>query len=98
LFFCIERGGEFIYINYNHIDTFNTINLKLFPTYPNPRTVYDYQVPVCTVDVRKMMSPNWDITVQKVASLINGIHHVKRIAELANVKAEWARQSMEHMM
>lgn len=45
-----------------------------------------------------MMNPNWDITVQKVASLINGIHHVKRIAELANVKGEWARQSMEHMM
>ncbi|KAI9337637.1 nitrogen permease regulator 2 [Pilaira anomala] len=80
------------------INTFNTINLKLFPTYPNPRTVYDYQVPVCTVDVKKMMNPNWDITVQKVASLINGIHHVKRIAELANVKGEWARQSMEHMM
>ncbi|KAG2236466.1 hypothetical protein INT48_003257 [Thamnidium elegans] len=80
------------------LDTFNTINLKLFPTYPNPRTVYDYQVPVCTVDVKKMMNPNWDITVQKVASLINGINHVKRIAELANVKGEWARQSMEHMM
>lgn len=80
------------------INTFNTINLKLFPTYPNPKTVYDYQVPVCTVDVRKMMNTNWDITVQKVASFVNGVNHVKRIAELANVKPEWARQSMEHMM
>ncbi|KAI8090259.1 nitrogen permease regulator 2 [Gilbertella persicaria] len=80
------------------INTFNTINLKLFPTYPNPQTVYDYHVPVCTVDIRKMMSPNWDITVQKVANHINGINHVKRIAELANVKPEWTRQSMEHMM
>ncbi|KAI9478371.1 MAG: nitrogen permease regulator 2 [Benjaminiella poitrasii] len=80
------------------INTFNTINLKLFPTYPNPQTVYDYHVPVCTVDMKKMMNSNWDITVQKVASLINGIYHVKRIAELANVKPEWARQSIEHMM
>jgi hypothetical protein len=45
-----------------------------------------------------MMNSNWDITVQKVASHINGINHVKRISELANVKPEWARQSMEHMM
>ncbi|KAK4521804.1 Succinate dehydrogenase assembly factor 3 (SDH assembly factor 3) (SDHAF3) [Mucor velutinosus] len=80
------------------INEFNTINLKLFPTYPNPQTVYNYHVPVCTVDVNKIMTSNWDITVQKVASLINGVNHVKRIAELANVKPEWARQSMEHMM
>jgi len=80
------------------VDEFNTINLKLFPTYPNPQTVYNYHVPVCTVDVNKMMNSNWDITVQKVASHINGVNHVKRIAELANVKPEWTRQSMEHMM
>ncbi|KAI9260175.1 nitrogen permease regulator 2 [Sporodiniella umbellata] len=80
------------------INTFNTINLKLFPTYPNPQTVRDYHVPVCTVDIKKMMSPNWDITVQKVASLIDGINHVKRISEIANVKPQWAKQSLEHMM
>ncbi|KAI8988520.1 nitrogen permease regulator 2, partial [Mycotypha africana] len=80
------------------INEFNTINLKLFPTYPNPQQVYDYHVPVFTVDIKKMMSRNWDITIQKIASLINGVHHVKRIAELANVKAEWARQSIEHLL
>lgn len=80
------------------INTFNTINLKLFPTYRNPPTVYDYHVPVCTVDIEKMMTLNWDITVQKVVGYINGINHVKRIAELSNVKSEWARQSMEHLL
>ncbi|KAG1223778.1 hypothetical protein G6F35_004447 [Rhizopus arrhizus] len=80
------------------INTFNTINLKLFPTYPNPQTVHDYHVPVCTVDIKKMMNSNWDITVQKVANLIDGINHVKRISELANVKPQWTRQSLEHMM
>ncbi|KAI9004854.1 nitrogen permease regulator 2, partial [Phycomyces nitens] len=80
------------------INAFNTINLKLFPSYPNPSPVYDYQVPVCTVDVKKMMNHNWDITVQKVTDHINGINHVKRIAELSNVRTEWVRQSMEHLM
>lgn len=48
------------------IDASNTINLKLFPTYPNPRFVHDYQVPVSTVDLKQMITPNWDLTVQKV--------------------------------
>ncbi|KAI9304058.1 nitrogen permease regulator 2 [Cunninghamella echinulata] len=80
------------------INAFNTINLKLFPTYPNPPVVYDYQVPVTTMDINKMMSSDWDITVQKVAKHINGIYHVKKISEIANVKPEWARLCMEHLI
>lgn len=48
------------------VDASNTINLKLFPTYPNPPVVHDYQVPVSTVDLKQMITPNWDLTVQKV--------------------------------
>ncbi|KAI8093850.1 nitrogen permease regulator 2 [Halteromyces radiatus] len=80
------------------INTFNTINLKLFPSYPNPPPVYDYQVPVTTLDVNKMMNSNWDITVQKVAKHINGINHVKKISELTNVKPEWTKICMEHLL
>ncbi|ORX62070.1 nitrogen permease regulator 2 [Hesseltinella vesiculosa] len=80
------------------INTFNTINLKLFPTYPNPPAVYDYQVPITTVDIGKMMTMDWDITVQKVAKYVNGIHHVRKIADIANVKPEWTRSCMQHLL
>ncbi|KAI9319406.1 nitrogen permease regulator 2-domain-containing protein [Dichotomocladium elegans] len=80
------------------INESNTINLKLFPTYPNPPVVHDYQVPVCTVDLKKMMSENWDITVQKIAAHINGINHVRKISELAAVKPEWTRKSIQHLL
>lgn len=50
-------------------DASNTINVKLFPTYPNPPEVHDYQVPVCVVELKKMMSLNWDLTVQKACGL-----------------------------
>lgn len=53
-------------LSFPYIDAFNTINLKLFPTYPNPPPVHDYEVPVCTVDLQKMVSVNWDLTIQKV--------------------------------
>ncbi|KAG2218575.1 hypothetical protein INT45_014164, partial [Circinella minor] len=80
------------------INASNTINLKLFPTYKNPPTVHDYEVPVCTVDLNHMMTVNWDLTVQKMVPHINGINHVKMIAELANVKPDWARKTMQHLL
>ncbi|CAG8645889.1 7984_t:CDS:2, partial [Scutellospora calospora] len=62
----------------------NTINLKLFPTYRNPPSVYYYQVPICTVNLKALMDGNWDITM-------------KKIAELADVDYELARKCMEHL-
>lgn len=50
------------------VDDSNTINIKLFPTYPNPPPVHDYQVPVYTVELKQLMDVNWDITMQKVRS------------------------------
>ncbi|CAO3680857.1 unnamed protein product [Umbelopsis ramanniana] len=80
------------------INDSNTINLKLFPTYPNPTTVQNYHVPVCTVDLSSMMSINWDLTLCKIIQHINGISSVRKIADKANVKIEWARQSIEHLL
>nr|CAG8534991.1 14023_t:CDS:2 [Entrophospora candida] len=79
-------------------DPSSTINLKLFPTYRNPSTVYDYQVPICTVNLGALMDANWDITMKKIATRINGIHHVKKIAELADVNYVLARKCMEHLL
>jgi nitrogen permease regulator 2-like protein len=50
------------------IDATNALNLKLFPTYPDPQAVYDYQVPICTVDLNTLIDMNWDITVKKVGT------------------------------
>ncbi|CAG8627576.1 13791_t:CDS:2, partial [Cetraspora pellucida] len=80
------------------INSSNTINLKLFPTYRNPPSVYDYQVPICTVNLKDLIDGNWDITMEKVAKTINGIHHVKKIAELADVDYGLARKCMEHLL
>ncbi|CAG8444558.1 392_t:CDS:2 [Ambispora gerdemannii] len=80
------------------INSANTINLKLFPTYPNPPPVYDYQVPICTVNLEVLMDVNWDLTMKNVATRINGIHHVKKIADLADVDPGLARKCMEHLL
>ncbi|KAK3840433.1 MAG: nitrogen permease regulator 2, partial [Linnemannia elongata] len=80
------------------IDTANTINLKLFPTYPNPAPVYDYQVPISTVNLEALTDVNWDMTMQRITGYINGVNSVKRIAEYADVETGLARMCMEHLL
>lgn len=51
------------------IDKFNSIELKIFPFYPNPPEVHDWQVPVALINLKKRMEDNWDLTMAKVRSL-----------------------------
>ncbi|KAF9174625.1 Nitrogen permease regulator 2 [Mortierella sp. AD010] len=80
------------------IDSANTINLKLFPTYPNPPPVYDYQVPISTVNLEALADVNWDMTMQRITGYINGVSSVKRIAEYADVETGLARMCMQHLL
>ena len=52
------------------IDKFNSIELKIFPFYPNPPPVKDWMVPVALIkfDNINIMGQNWDLTMAKVRS------------------------------
>ncbi|KAI8358772.1 nitrogen permease regulator 2-domain-containing protein [Mortierella sp. GBAus27b] len=80
------------------VDSANTINLKLFPTYPNPTPVYDYQVPISTVHLEALTDVSWDMTMQRITRFINGVNSVKRIAEYADVETGLARLCMQHLL
>ncbi|EIN07227.1 nitrogen permease regulator 2 [Punctularia strigosozonata HHB-11173 SS5] len=80
------------------IDQFNSIELKIFPFYPNPPTVRDWAVPIALIDLRKRQQPNWDLTVVKVCQYIDGVNHVKRIADLADCDLDLARQAISHLL
>lgn len=51
------------------IDQFNSIELKLFPFYPNPPEVYDWTVPLALINIVKRMKPNWDLTMAKASRI-----------------------------
>ena len=51
------------------IDNFNSIELKIFPFYPNPPPVKDWMVPVALIKFDNIMGQNWDLTMAKVRSL-----------------------------
>ncbi|KAI9806449.1 MAG: Nitrogen permease regulator 2 [Piccolia ochrophora] len=80
------------------IDESNTINIKLFPRYPPPPAVKAWHVPLSTVRLTSLMDENWDLTMQKIVPLINGVSSVRRIAELADADFKLVRKCFEHLL
>ncbi|THU88435.1 NPR2-domain-containing protein [Dendrothele bispora CBS 962.96] len=80
------------------IDSFNSIELKIFPFYPNPQAVKDWMVPVALINLTRRIEDNWDLTMAKVCRFIDGVNHVSRIAQLAECDIELTRQAISHLL
>ncbi|ODN84327.1 hypothetical protein L202_00301 [Cryptococcus amylolentus CBS 6039] len=80
------------------LDGFNSLELKLFPFYPNPPDCEDWHVPIALVDLNAHKDDNWDITAARVCQFIDGVNHVKKIAELADADEALTREIFRHML
>ncbi|KAI0934524.1 hypothetical protein AcV5_006340 [Taiwanofungus camphoratus] len=80
------------------IDKFNSIELKIFPFYPNPPVVKDWMVPLALINLTKRIEPNWDLTMVKICPFVDGVNHVSRIARLAECDIDLTRQAISHLL
>lgn len=80
------------------IDEVNTLNIKLFPTLPNPAPVKAWHVPLFTVRIESLMDENWDLTMQRVIPFINGVNSVKKIAVLADADLSLTKKCIRHLL
>ncbi|WRT64000.1 uncharacterized protein IL334_000927 [Kwoniella shivajii] len=80
------------------LDGFNSLELKLFPFYPNPPDCEDWHVPIALVNLNALKDDNWDITAARVSGYVDGINHVKKIAELADADDALTRETLKHML
>jgi len=80
------------------IDEVNTLNIKLFPTLPNPAPVRAWHVPLFTVKIESLMDENWDLTMQRVIPFIDGVNSVKKIALLADADLSLTRKCVRHLL
>ncbi|KAJ3173935.1 Nitrogen permease regulator 2 [Geranomyces variabilis] len=80
------------------INDSSTINLKLFPKYPDPPPVHDYEVPVLVVRLARIMDKHWDMTLRRIVPLIDGVRSVRRLAEAADVDPQLVRIALQHLL
>ncbi|KAM0806382.1 nitrogen permease regulator 2 [Usnea florida] len=80
------------------IDASNTLNIKLFPTYPPPPPLYAHHVPLATVRLEDLVDENWDLTMLRVLPWINGVNSVKQIALLADADFKLVRKAIRHLL
>ncbi|EXJ94575.1 hypothetical protein A1O1_02971 [Capronia coronata CBS 617.96] len=80
------------------IDELNTLNIKLFPTLPNPVGVKPWYVPLFTVRIETMVDENWDLTMLRILPYINGVNSVTRIAALADADIKLTKKCVKHLL
>ncbi|KAI9885854.1 MAG: hypothetical protein M1823_002333 [Watsoniomyces obsoletus] len=101
---CMIPIGKDIYLRASEgvADDSNTINIKLFPLYPQPSSVTAWQVPLSTVRLESLRDGDWDSSMHqsdlKIVPLINGINSVQRIAEMVKADFGLVRRSIEHLL
>ncbi|KAL6713825.1 Nitrogen permease regulator 2 [Lecanora helva] len=83
------------------IDSANTLNIKLFPTYPPPPPLYAHHVPLATVRLdagSPLVDDEWDLTLLKVLPYIDGVNSVKQIALRADADFKLVKKAVRHLL
>lgn len=80
------------------IDEFNTLNIKLFPTYPPPPPLFPHHVPLSTVRLAELVDDNWDLTMLRILPYIDGVNSVKQIALKADADYKLTRKAIQHLL
>jgi len=80
------------------VDEANIIALKFSPRLVDPPQVFEYQVPVLIRDVDYLITKEWDLTIQQVVKYIDGVRHVKLIAEESSVAMAMVKRCMRQLM
>ncbi len=58
--------------------------------------MYDYQVPILisSISVNKSL----DLSIQRILPFINGVYHIKKISDLAQVDIKFAIIAVQHLL
>lgn len=76
------------------IDKFNSIELKIFPFYPNPPPVKDWMVPLALINLTRRLESNWDLTMVKVSVYVR-VFYVPVFTPTPGLQAHRRHQSYQ---
>ncbi|KAK0089300.1 hypothetical protein PV325_008055 [Microctonus aethiopoides] len=75
-----------------------TTHLKVVRLAPEPKPVYDHQVPIFLDSRDKFFDEQWDLTTQQVLPYIDGFNHVSRIAAEADVDKNLVKSCVQNLV
>jgi hypothetical protein len=74
------------------------MHVKLLAKWPDPPEVLDYHVPVPITDLSQLVTGEWDLSVQRIIPLVDGVHYTKKIALLADMDIELVKRAVQHLV
>jgi len=80
------------------IDESNTLNFKLFPTYPSPVPIKAWHVPLSTVRLGSLIDDQWDLTMTRIIPYINGVNSVSMVAHLSDTDFKLTCKALLHLL
>lgn len=80
------------------IDDRNTLNIKLFPSYPPPPVLKPHYVPLATVKLEELRDPNWDLTMLRILPWLDGVNSIRKISRKADADYKLVKKAVEHLL
>ncbi|KAF2719561.1 nitrogen permease regulator 2 [Polychaeton citri CBS 116435] len=82
------------------IDELHVLNLQLSREHdrPLPPRVQSYQVPLLIKELPSPSDWTWDLTLSKIVPSIDGIRHVAKIAEEADVELKLVKKTLRELL
>jgi hypothetical protein len=72
--------------------------LKILPSLDPPQIIYDHEVPVLIKDMSPQLVKFWDLTLHQIMPFLDGMNHVKKIAQLGNVDSSFVKTSLRQLV
>lgn len=63
-----------------------------------PYRVMPHHVPVLVYDISALIDEHWDMSVAQVVKFIDGVSHIKRIAQVADMDLIIVTKAIEHLV
>lgn len=81
------------------IDEGNAVDIKIFPLKTPPNSCISVEdVPISTVNLKKIIDVNWDPTMLKIVPYIDGLNSISKIAKLSDSDVSLVLECIKHLV
>lgn len=81
------------------IDEGNAVDIKIFPLKTPPNSCISIEdVPISTVNLKKVIDVNWDPTMLKIVPYVDGLNSISKIAKLSDSDLTLVVECIKHLI